>query len=677
MSSTSRKRAAAGAPSVGTTDGQIEVDSDDDYTPYVPVHKRRAVLRQQLEQNIGSLAAHQARQLTAPASVVSRSSVPHGPQPQQQQQQQQLPVSSATPATATTAATTTATTTITATATATPSSSSAVAHSLDGQSAYVMPTQSLVDEATQLFKARGGRDETEEEKLRREEEELLRVLGKDKQALKSAQEVAHGTAYAKPFGSSWDPPHCVRAQTRADFNKIRKKWGIEIQGTDIPPPIRSFKLMRFPPPILKALASKGIRQPTPIQIQGLPVGLAGRDMIGIAFTGSGKTLVFSLPMVMFSLEEEKKQPLRKGEGPIGVVICPSRELARQTYDVIQNFTTFLVKDGYPQLRTLLCIGGMDLRKQGDAYYEGPHMVVSTPGRLMDVLSKNRINFDRCRYMCLDEADRMVDHGFEEDMRTILNYFKGQRQTVLFSATMPTKIKEFALSALIQPIIVNVGRAGAASLDVIQEVEYVKTDARIVYLLECLQKTAPPVLIFASNQAHVDDIHEFLLLKGVNAVAIHGGKSQPERLEAIEQFKEGTKDVLVATDVAGKGLDFPDVQHVINFDMPKEIEDYVHRIGRTGRCGKTGVATSFINRECSELFLLDLKHLLQEAKQKIPPVLMALHDPTENLRLAVHDDDEGCPYCGGLGHRILDCPKLQAVNRQKAPSNRQSALDDGY
>ncbi|CAG8602044.1 9644_t:CDS:2, partial [Scutellospora calospora] len=184
---------------------------------------------------------------------------------------------------------------------------------------------------------------------------------------------------------------------------------------------------------------------------------------------------------------------------------------------------------------------------------------------------------------------------------------------------------FARSALVKPVIVNVGRAGAANLDVIQEVEYVKQESKIVYLLECLQKTPPPVLIFAENKNDVDDIHEYLLVKGVEAVAIHGGKN--EREFAIRSFKEYKKDVLVASDVASKGLDFPDIQHVINYDMPKEIENY-GKIGRTGRSGKTGVATTFINMNCSEQILLDLKHLLREAKQRVPPVLEALRDPLE-------------------------------------------------
>lgn len=172
---------------------------------------------------------------------------------------------------------------------------------------------------------------------------------------------------------------------------------------------------------------------------------------------------------------------------------------------------------------------------------------------------------------------MVDMGFEDDVRNIMSFFKRQRQTLLFSATMPQKIRTFAESALVKPVIVNVGRAGAANLDVIQQVEYVKQEARMVYLLECIQKTAPPVMIFAENKNDVDDIHEYLLLKGIDAVAVHGSKDQEERNFAIHAFKTGKADVLVATDVASKGLDFTGIQHVINYDMPKDIEDYGIRL----------------------------------------------------------------------------------------------------
>ena len=252
----------------------------------------------------------------------------------------------------------------------------------------------------------------------------------------------------------------------------------------------------------------------------------------------------------------------------------------------------------------------------------------------------------------------------------MSHFKQQRQTLLFSATMPQKFQDFAKDTLVRSVLVNVGRAGAANLDVIQEVEYVKSEAKIVYLLECLQKTAPPCIIFCERKGDVDDIHEYLLLKGVEAVAIHGGKLQEERNESINLYKTGARDVLVATDIAAKGLDFPDIQHVINFDMPNEIENYVHRIGRTGRCGKTGVATTFINRQVEETALLDLKHLLVEAKQRVPPVLQALEGP-DNDGL-----EGGCPFCGGMGHRITECPKRDTQARQAAAGGRDMIAGGG-
>ncbi|KAL6527545.1 hypothetical protein OROGR_016635 [Orobanche gracilis] len=220
---------------------------------------------------------------------------------------------------------------------------------------------------------------------------------------------------------------------------------------------------------------------------GLPVILSGRNMIGIAFTGSGKTLVFVLPLILISMQAEKMIPIAQGEGPVGLIICPSRELARQTYEVVEEFLVPLKEAGYPELRPLLCIGGVDMRSQLDVVKKGVHIVVATPGRLKDLLAKKKMNLDNCRYLTTDEADRLVDLGFEDDMREVFDHFKPQHQTLLFSATMPTKIQNFARSALIKPVTVNVGRAGAANLDVIQEVDYVKQNAKMPYLIECLAR----------------------------------------------------------------------------------------------------------------------------------------------------------------------------------------------
>ncbi|XP_077219316.1 DEAD-box ATP-dependent RNA helicase 35 [Tasmannia lanceolata] len=533
---------------------------------------------------------------------------------------------------------------------------------------------SLLVKASQL--KRDLPEITPTEQLVQQEKEMIEHLS-DRKTLMSVRELAKGITYTDPLPTGWKPPTSICNMTTKQCDGIRKQWHILVEGDEIPPPIKNFKDMRFPEPVLKKLKAKGIIQPTPIQVQGLPVILSGRDMIGIAFTGSGKTLVFVLPLIMTALQEEVMMPIVAGEGPFGLVICPSRELARQTYEVVEEFLIPLKEYGYPELRPLLCIGGVDMRSQLEVVKKGVHIVVATPGRLKDMLAKKKMNLDNCRYLTLDEADRLVDLGFEDDIREVFDHFKAQRQTLLFSATMPKKIQNFARSALVKPVTVNVGRAGAANLDVIQEVEYVKQEAKIVYLLECLQKTPPPVLIFCENKADVDDIHEYLLLKGVEAVAIHGGKDQEEREYAISSFKAGKKDVLVATDVASKGLDFPDIQHVINYDMPAEIENYVHRIGRTGRCGKTGIATTFINKNQSETTLLDLKHLLQEAKQRIPPVLGELNDPMEDVE-AITDASgvKGCAYCGGLGHRIRDCPKLEHQKSVAIAGSRRDYFGSG-
>ncbi|CAM9864952.1 unnamed protein product [Chrysoparadoxa australica] len=549
----------------------------------------------------------------------------------------------------------------------------------DKEDAAAPQQRTLLEASKELKKANLALDD-KTRRLMKQQEEEARMLQEANQvqtnALMSAAEVAQGFKYTEVMTTSWKPPRYIRNLSQEECEQMREKWHILTEGDNIPPPVKSFKEMKFPEPILDALLSKGIKRPTPIQVQGIPVALAGRDMVGIAFTGSGKTVTFTLPLIMLALEAELKLPLVGGEGPFGIILCPSRELARQTFEVMQFYTNYLMKGGYPEIRSVLCVGGEDKRAQWmPIAQQGVHAIVATPGRLHDLLNTGKINLAMCKYICLDEGDRMLDLGFDDEVKGIMNHFKHQRQTLLFSATMPQKFQDFAKNVLVQPVVVNVGRAGAANLDVIQEVEYVKQEAKIVYLLECLQKTAPPVCIFCEKKQDVDDIHEYLLLKGVNAVSIHGGKDQADRNAAIAAFKTSEKDVLIATDIAAKGLDFPDVQHVINFDMPDEIENYVHRIGRTGRCGKTGVATTFINKAVEESALLDLKHLLIEAQQRVPPVLMALDDPDEDFQDM--DGVKGCAFCGGLGHRINNCPKIDKDARRLGAGRRDDLAGDGY
>nr|CDS27666.1 ATP dependent RNA helicase abstrakt [Hymenolepis microstoma] len=526
---------------------------------------------------------------------------------------------------------------------------------------------SLFDTMWELKRQAEEKRETERDKKLKEEALILNSVA-EKTALKGVGEIAMGIHYDEPIQTGWRPAPWIEKMDEEKWESIRRRYRILVEGDNVPPPIRSFAEMCLPRVVVEELAARGITKPTPIQMQGLPAVLSGRDMIGIAFTGSGKTMVFALPILMFALDQESKIPFLPSEGPYGLILGPSRELARQTQEVITQLASKMSKAGYPEVRVGLCIGGMAVKDQVDTFRRsGIHILVATPGRLIDLLEKKFLNLEICRYLVLDEADRMIDMGFEEEVRTIFSYFKGQRQTLLFSATMPKKIQNFAKSALVKPVTVNVGRAGAASLNVAQEVTYVKLEAKIPELLETLQKTPPPVIIFAERKQDVDAIHEYLLLKGVDAVSIHGGKDQEERVAAVKAFRDRQRDVLVATDVASKGLDFPEIMHVINYDMPEDIENYVHRIGRTGRGKQKGLATTFINKSVNESTLLDLKHLLIEARQPVPEFLLELsaEHGDETQHLMVSGDEVGCAYCGGLGHRITHCPKLEAEKNKAA------------
>ncbi|EFJ32576.1 hypothetical protein SELMODRAFT_230807 [Selaginella moellendorffii] len=534
---------------------------------------------------------------------------------------------------------------------------------------------SLLEKASLLQheKQQEGGPLSPSEELQRQEKDMLDRLNDEKRVLLPVSEISKGIKYTEPMHTGWTPPLHVSEMSAVEIEAIRNKLHILVEGEDVPPPIRSFKDMGLPKSVLRKLKEKGVKHPTPIQVQGLPAILSGRDMIGVAFTGSGKTLAFVLPLIMLALKEEERSRLKGGEGPVGLILCPSRELAKQTFDVIEEFVSMVNSSRCCHLRAMLCIGGTGMRSQLEAIRRGVHIVVATPGRLNDMLEKKKMNLERCKYLTLDEADRLCDSGFEDDIRKVMDHLKFQRQTLLFSATMPRKIQEFARGALVKPVVVNVARAGAASLDVVQQVEFVKQEAEMVYLLECLQQTPPPVLIFCESKGEVDSIYEYLVLKGVEVVSIHGGKDQEERQDAITKFKQGRKDVLVATDVASKGLDFPSIQHVINYDMPSEIENYVHRIGRTGRCGKTGIATTFINSRQSESTLLDLKYLLREAKQKVPVFLESLEDPSTSM--VEVGGVRGCVYCGGLGHRMGDCPKLDQQKSRDIARRRHTNYDD--
>jgi len=361
--------------------------------------------------------------------------------------------------------------------------------------------------------------------------------------------------------------------------------------------------------------------------QGWPVALSGRDMIGIAETGSGKTLAFMLPAM---IHINAQQPLGRGDGPICLVLAPTRELAVQINGECEKFCS----TGPRPLRHTTVYGGMPKHPQVRALRDGCHVVVATPGRLIDLLEMGCTNLKRVTYLCLDEADRMLDMGFEDQVRKICSQIRPDRQTLLWSATWPRSVQQLAFDLCReQPVHITVGSMELTANHMIsQKCEFFRGGYSIiqekrqrlnVLLHDLMGKSDPQkVIIFCETKRGCDDLTRDMRMAGIPALSIHGDKSQTERDWVLSEFREGKQPILLATDVAARGLDVKDIRVVVNFDMPHNIEDYVHRIGRTGRAGATGISVSFI--EAGKFRMArELINVLQEANQEVPNELQEI------------------------------------------------------
>jgi ATP-dependent RNA helicase DDX41 len=524
-------------------------------------------------------------------------------------------------------------------------------------------------------------DKVQEELL---QQQLLRsIAAKGSGGLMTREEAAGKVSRNNEvINTFWLPPEIIRNRTPEEISHFRKQYRIAVSPEEnCPPPIESFQLMRIPPIIIEALKLKSLFSPKPIQMQGITVALSGKDMIGIAQTGGGKTLVFAVPMIALALQDEIRNPYRRKEGPFGLAIAPQRELAEQIHSFIEficNHVTLHSK--IAALSTILAIGGTSMGDQWSKLEQGRgfHCLVGTPGRICQLIKSEQISLNRCRMLCLDEADRLVTDSYQSDLQTILGAFTGPKQTILFSATMPGRVKELAQHSLKSPIIVNVGQAGTANKDITQTAIFVEDKDKFTMLLTVLKKTPPPVLVFANSQSMVDLVYEYLCIKNIMAGCIHSGIDQTNRSKAVEDFRRGDLEVLVASDLLAKGIDFElkHIEHVINFDLPDEIEFYIHRIGRTGRAGRKGIATTLFNNHSKDQLLLDLRHLLRDAGQEIPTELAELHDPFADLVMGDDDSNDPekankiCQNCGGMGHSILYCPTLL----KKQPKPQRGKMD---
>jgi ATP-dependent RNA helicase RhlE len=352
----------------------------------------------------------------------------------------------------------------------------------------------------------------------------------------------------------------------------------------------SFAELELAPEVLQAVHDAGYTHPTPIQQQAIPLALEGRDLIGLAQTGTGKTAGFTLPIVHNLISA----PITDDKGTLlhrvrVLILTPTRELAAQVEESFRKYGK------YTALRVVPIFGGVGIEPQSKALRGGVDVVVATPGRLLDHMERQNVVFDDLEVLVLDEADRMLDMGFAPQLNRIVAEIPPYRQTLLFSATMPPEVEALARKYLRKPVVVQVGRRSEAASTVTHAVYPVPRERKSTLLVELLKKPEmDSVLIFTRTKHGADRVVNHLEDEGVAATAMHADKSQGERTRALEDFKSGKIRVLVATDIAQRGLDVSGISHVINYDVPQQPEDYVHRIGRTGRAAATGDAYTFMS-----------------------------------------------------------------------------------
>ncbi|XP_061579246.1 DEAD-box helicase 3 X-linked a isoform X1 [Cololabis saira] len=428
---------------------------------------------------------------------------------------------------------------------------------------------------------------------------------------------------------------------------------VEATGANSPPHIDSFHDVDMGEIIMGNIGLSRYTRPTPVQKHAIPIIKSKRDLMACAQTGSGKTAAFLLPVLSQIYTEGPGDALaaqrnsgqdngrygRRKQYPLALVLAPTRELALQIYDEARKFAY------RSRVRPCVVYGGADIGQQIRELERGCHLLVATPGRLVDMMERGKIGLDYCNFLVLDEADRMLDMGFEPQIRRIVEQDtmppKGIRQTMMFSATFPKEIQILARDFLEDYIFLAVGRVGSTSENITQKVVWVEDTDKRSFLLDLLNATVIPsevqenvtdtqekpgkdslTLVFVETKKGADALEDFLYREGYACTSIHGDRSQRDREEALHQFRSGRCPILVATAVAARGLDISNVKHVINFDLPSDIEEYVHRIGRTGRVGNLGLATSFFNDKNSNI-TKDLLDILVEAKQEVPSWLESL------------------------------------------------------
>ncbi|MDB5852833.1 MAG: ATP-dependent helicase [Herminiimonas sp.] len=448
-------------------------------------------------------------------------------------------------------------------------------------------------------------------------------------------------------------------------------------SAEAPSPAIRFEDFGLSPDILRALSDQGYVHPTPIQAEAIPIVLQGRDVMGAAQTGTGKTAGFSLPIIqlLLPLASTSASPARH---PVrALILTPTRELADQVAENVKAYSR------HTAVRSTVVYGGIDMAPQTAALRSGVEIVIATPGRLLDHVQQKTLNLSQTQIFVMDEADRMLDMGFLPDLQRIINLLPKKRQNLMFSATFSAEIKKLANSFLTDPVTIEVARSNATADNVTQVVYKVDEEAKrdaVVHLIR--GRHLKQVLVFSNTKIGASRLARQLEQEGVKASAIHGDKSQGERMAALEAFKNGTVDVLVATDVAARGLDIAELPCVINYDLPYNAEDYVHRIGRTGRAGASGDAISLYSDKDARL-LIDIEKLIRH--KFVPTQLADFHfhggeRAERGDRAARGPRREGRPPAGATEERRPPPPAgtdREARYGRSAPAPRKEKVDPWF
>ncbi|XP_026638733.1 probable ATP-dependent RNA helicase DDX46 [Microtus ochrogaster] len=497
-----------------------------------------------------------------------------------------------------------------------------------------------------------------------EEEEVdlqTALTGYQTKQRKLLEPVDHGKIEYEPFRKNFyvEVPELAK-MSQEEVNVFRLEMeGITVKGKGCPKPIKSWVQCGISMKILNSLKKHGYEKPTPIQTQAIPAIMSGRDLIGIAKTGSGKTIAFLLPMFRHIMDQRS---LEEGEGPIAVIMTPTRELALQITKECKKFSKTL------GLRVVCVYGGTGISEQIAELKRGAEIIVCTPGRMIDMLAANSgrvTNLRRVTYVVLDEADRMFDMGFEPQVMRIVDNVRPDRQTVMFSATFPRAMEALARRILSKPIEVQVGGRSVVCSDVEQQVIVIEEEKKFLKLLELLghYQESGSVIIFVDKQEHADGLLKDLMRASYPCMSLHGGIDQYDRDSIINDFKNGTCKLLVATSVAARGLDVKHLILVVNYSCPNHYEDYVHRAGRTGRAGNKGYAYTFITEDQAR-YAGDIIKALELSGTAVPPDLEKLWSDFKDQQKAEGKIIKKSSGFSGKGFKFDETEQALANERKK-------------